>query len=132
MALPFDAVFDLGGKLIDRLWPDPAQANQAKLKLFELQQSGELAQMTGQLDVNKVEAASSSIFVAGWRPFIGWICGAAMAFKYIGGPLLMMIGQAFGLHITLPNIDSGDLMPILLGMLGLGVMRTTEKVKGVA
>jgi hypothetical protein len=132
MALPFDAVFDLGGKLIDRLWPDPAQANQAKLKLFELQQSGELAQMTGQLDVNKVEAASSSIFVAGWRPFIGWICGAAMAFKYIGGPLLMMIGQVFGLHITLSNIDSGDLMPILLGMLGLGVMRTTEKVKGVA
>ena len=60
---PISAALDIGGKLIDRLWPDPTQAAQAKLELFKLQQSGELAQITGQLEINKVEAANSSVFV---------------------------------------------------------------------
>ena len=81
MALdPVTAVLDIGGKLIDRMWPDPAQAATAKLELIKLQQSGDLAQMTGQLDINKIEAASSSTFVSGWRPAIGWVC--ALMFKF--------------------------------------------------
>jgi len=68
---PVTALLDIGGKVIDRLWPDPTQAANAKLELFKLQQSGELAQIAGQLEINKVEAANPSVFVSGWRPFVG-------------------------------------------------------------
>ena len=81
------------GNLMDRLFPDPKAAADAKLEVMRLAQSGELAQLnadvqlaTGQIEVNKVEAASTSLFVAGWRPAVGWICAAAFAFKFIGGP----------------------------------------------
>jgi hypothetical protein len=71
MALdPVTALLDVGGKVIDRLWPDPLQAAQAKLELIKLQQSGELAQIAGQLEINKAEAASPSPFTSGWRPFV--------------------------------------------------------------
>jgi len=81
---PVSALLDIGGKVIDRVWPDPVQAATAKLELVKLQQSGELAAMAGQLEINKVEAASASVFVSGWRPFIGWVCGAACAWNWIG------------------------------------------------
>lgn len=141
--MPFDpitAVFDLGGKLIDRLWPDPSERDAAKLKLIELQQTGELAQlaaetdlMKGQIEVNKVEAASSSLFVAGARPFIMWVCGCAFAYVLIVQPFLMFVCALFGKVIpTLPNIDTELLGWALGGILGLGSMRTVEKIKGVA
>ena len=77
MALdPISAALDIGGKLIDRLWPDPTQAAAAKLELLKMQQEGDLAVMVAQTDINKIEAGSSSLFVAGWRPFVGWVCGA--------------------------------------------------------
>ncbi len=125
--------------LLDKLLPDPGAAADAKLKLVEMAQTGQLAELnaqvamaTGQTDVNKVEAASERLFVAGWRPFVGWICAAALGFKYIGGPLLVMGGAWAGVDIPLPDIDSTELLPLLLGMLGLGAFRTVEKVKGVA
>jgi hypothetical protein len=135
---PLD-LLSLGTTLINKLWPDPAQANEAKLKLLELQQSGELAKLTadtqlaqGQIDINKVEAANPSVFVSGWRPFVGWTCGLAFFFKFVGGPMLFMIAQAFGRTVTLPNVDYSDLWPLLFSMLGLGAYRTYEKVKGAA
>lgn len=135
---PLD-ILTIGTTLINKLWPDPAQAAEAKLKLLELQQSGELAQLTadtqlaqGQIDVNKVEAANTSLFVSGWRPFVGWTCGLAFFFKFVGGPLLFMVAQAFGRVVTLPNVDYSELWPMLFGMLGLGAYRTYEKVKGAA
>lgn len=125
--------------LLDKLLPDKGAADAAKLELLRLMQSGEIAQLqadttaaTGQTDVNKVEAASNRLFVAGWRPFVGWTCGAAMAFKYVGGPLLVMLAQLTGHAITLPTIEAAELLPILLGMLGLGAMRTAEKLKDKA
>lgn len=140
MALdPITAVLDIGGKLIDRLWPDPVQAATAKLELIKMQQSGELAQMnadlqmaSGQTDINKVEASNSSLFVSGWRPFIGWVCGVAFAFKFIGGPSAVFVAGYFGHPIILPVMDFTEMSSILLGMLGLGTLRTVEKVKGVA
>jgi len=133
---PLD-LLNIGATLITKLWPDPAQADAAKLKLLELQQSGELARMTadtqlaqGQIEINKVEAANPSLFVAGWRPFVGWTCGLAFFFKFVGGPMLFMIAQAFGRMVTLPNIDYSDLWPLLFSMLGLGAYRTYEKVSG--
>lgn len=82
MALdPVSLLLEVGNKVIDRVWPDPSQAAQAKLELIKLQQSGELAVITGQMEINKAEAANPSVFVAGWRPFIGWVCGAACAWN---------------------------------------------------
>ena len=130
---PISAALGLGGKLIDRLWPDPAQADAAKLELLKLQQSGELAQITGQLDINKVEAASPNVFTSGWRPAIGWVCGLARAYTYIGYPLLLWAAAIWWPGVKPPTLGTGDMLfELLLGMLGLGGLRTFEKVKGVA
>lgn len=133
------ALIPVLGNLLDRLFPDPAQQADAKLKLLEMAQRGDLAQLdadlklaTGQMEVNKVEAASTSLFVSGWRPFIGWVCGAAFAFKFIGGPLVVMLMTAAGHPINLPQFDFTEMSTVLLGMLGLGGLRTVEKIKGAA
>lgn len=78
----------------------------------------------GQLEVNKVEAAHKNMFVAGWRPAIGWICGFALMYSTILSPIL-------GIWYTVPPVDSSLLTTVLMGMLGLGAMRTVEKTKGV-
>lgn len=131
-------VFDFGSKLLDKFFPNPADAAQAKLELFKLQQSGELAQLaadtsvaTKQADINIEEAKNPNLFVSGWRPAIGWTCGCAFFAKYVGGPMVFVIAQYAGHPFVLPTMDFSELMPILFGMLGLGAMRTFEKVKGV-
>jgi hypothetical protein len=134
-----DGVLNIGVKLIERFFPDPKEADAAKLKLLEMQQTGYLAALAsetelakGQLSVNAVEAASSSLFVAGWRPFIGWTCGAAFAYKFVRAPFAVLALTASGHPIALPVLDFTEMSTILLGMLGLGGMRTMEKIKGVA
>ena len=133
MALdPVTAVLDIGGKLIDRMWPDPAQAATAKLELIKLQQSGDLAQMTGQLDINKIEAASSSTFVSGWRPAIGWVCALALLYQYLVRPLAVAIFAAVWHPLpVMPGLDE-NLWQLMMAMLGMGGLRTFEKVQGVA
>lgn len=129
---PVSAILDIGGKVIDRLWPDPVQRDAAKLELFKMQQSGELLTMTAQTDINKTEAASSSLFVAGWRPFIGWTCGAAFAYKFVVAPALVFVLVVLGHPVTLPVLDFTEMSTVLMGMLGLGAMRSAEKIKGVS
>ena len=85
-----------------------------------------------QLDVNKTEAASRSVFVSGWRPFIGWTCGVALAYTYVLQPILVFGLAQSGYLIELPHMNLGELMPVLMGILGLGGLRSWEKVKGVA
>lgn len=129
---PISAALDIGGKLIDRLWPDPTQAAAAKLELLKLQQSGDLAQITGQLEINKAEAQNASVFVSGWRPFIGWVCGMALAYQYLIRPLALAIAAGLGHPIVeMPGLDS-SLWELMFGMLGLGGLRTMEKLNGVA
>jgi len=133
MALdPVSALLDIGGKVIDRLWPDPIQAANAKLELIKLQQSGELAAMAGQMEINKAEAASGSVFVAGWRPFVGWVCGAACAWNWIGLPVVLFAATYFGHPVPVKPADLGEMLPVLMGMLGIGGLRTIEKINGVA
>jgi len=126
------------GNLLDRIFPDPKAAAEGKLELMRMAQAGELAQLdaevkliSGQIEVNKVEAANQSLFVAGWRPAIGWVCGAAFAFKFILGPAAVVAMAMAGHPITLPEFDFTEMSTILMGMLGLGALRTVEKVKGV-
>jgi len=129
MALdPVTALFEVGSKVLDRVLPDPAQQAAAKLELLKLQQNGELAQITGQMEINKVEAASSSLFVSGWRPSIGWICGAGFAVQFVIGPLAEWGAALAGHPVKFPQMDTGTMMPLLLGMLGLGGLRTAEKL----
>ena len=89
----------------------------------------QLAQM--QADINKQEAASTSTFVAGWRPFIGWVCGSGLAMQFIVGPLTTWIAAMFHRQVVFPTLDMSTLLTLLLGMLGLGAMRTAEKLNGV-
>lgn len=139
MAPALVSLLPMLGNLLDRLFPDPKAAADAKLKVMEMAQRGDLAQLeadvklaAGQLAVNQAEAASSSLFVSGWRPAVGWCCAAAFGFKFIGGPLLVLVAQYFGHTVTLPEFDYSEMSTILLGMLGLGGLRTVEKIKNVA
>ena len=133
MALdPISAVLDLGNTLITRIFPDPAQASQAKLELLKLQESGELSKMTAQTDINKIEAGSSSVFVSGWRPFVGWVCGSAFALHFLILPIANFVLVATGNKEVVLAFDMSTLMTLLMGLLGLGAYRTVEKVQGVA
>lgn len=136
---PVSAGFDFAGKLLDKFFPDPTQRDAAKMQLLQMQQTGELAQLTaetdlakGQIAVNQVEAQNTNLFVSGWRPFIGWVCGAAFAYYYILQPFLAFLLSALGHKVELPSFDADTLSTVLYGMLGLGTLRTIEKTKGVA
>jgi hypothetical protein len=135
---PIGAILDIGSKLVDKFFPDPAQAEQAKLKLFEMQQNGELAQLAAATDLAKLqiqtnleEAKSTNWFVAGWRPFVGWICGAGLAYVAIFEPVARFVAKVlFGYVGDFPVINTDLTMQVLMGVLGLGAMRSVEKVRG--
>ena len=82
-----------------------------------------------QIEVNKVEAGSTNLFVSGWRPFVGWTCGVALCYHFVLQPFLLFLLHSFGYQVDLPVFDMPTLTTILLGMLGLGGMRSLEKVK---
>ena len=84
----------------------------------------------GQLEINKAEASHRNIFVAGWRPFVGWTCGVALAWHFVLAPFIIFFSAYFGVELTeLPTFDMESLMTVLLGMLGLGGLRSFEKYK---
>ena len=129
---PISILLDIGSKVIDRVFPDPAAAASAKRELIKLQQSGDLAVMAGQMKINEIEAGNASLFVSGWRPAIGWVCGAACAWNWIGLPMVKVGLGLLAIKLELAPANLTEMMPILLGMLGLGGLRTLEKVQGVA
>ena len=130
---PLDAILSIGNKLIDHFFPDANQAAAAKLRLLEMQQNGDLQVMASQMDINKIEAANSSLFVSGWRPFIGWVCGISLAYAAILEPVSRFIASVmFKYNGAFPVIDTTLTLQILLGLLGLAGMRSWEKKEGVA
>jgi hypothetical protein len=129
---PITAALNIGSQIIQRVFPDPAQAAQAQLALLKLQQDGDLAAITGQMDINKVEAASSSVFVSGWRPFAGWVCGLGLGYVSIIEPIARFTAKMCGYEGEFPQIDTSLTMQILMGMLGMGGLRSLDKIKGVA
>lgn len=128
---PLSGLLSVGEKLIDKLIPDPKQKAEALQKLKEMEQTGDLAVIAGQNEVNKIEAASSSQFVAGWRPFIGWVCGTALAMQLVVGPMVTYVADLNGKPTKFPVMETELLTTLLVGMLGLGGMRTVEKLNKV-
>lgn len=143
---PVTVLFEAGKAIIERVWPDQIKQAEELRKLTELKQQGNLKRMqqmvnlmAKQIDVNVEAAKSHNVFVAGARPFILWICGFGLAYSSIIYPFLCWIWsilKACG-YIPLdasspPEIDSSALMSLVIGLLGLGGMRSFEKVKGVA
>jgi len=122
---------DLIGKISDKIWPDPAAKIAAQTELLKMQQAGELAILeklgqsdNAQADINKIEAASDSKFKSGWRPALGWICVSGFGYQLLARPFLIGFGYS-----AFPELDMNTLASLTFGMLGLGAMRTIERVK---
>ena len=126
-------------QVLDKIIPDPQAAAEAKLKALDLAQKGDLAALDaelrlalGQLEVNKAEA-TTDMFRGGWRPAVGWVCVVGLGYQFILQPVLPWLVALFGAQVPpLPAIDNETLMVLLTGMLGLGGLRTFERVKGKA
>lgn len=144
-ANPISAVATLGGKIIDRLWPDPETAARAKAALAQLEQSGQLAEMAtaagldaGQIEVNKVEAANSNLFVSGWRPGLGWVCVVALGVYFIPRFVIGMVfwcrlaWTAEGALPALPEMGVADVIGLTATLLGASTIRMMERKWGVA
>lgn len=133
-------IFDMFGKVMDKIWPDPEKKAQAHLELMKMQQAGDFKELEsnlllaqGQMDINKVEAGSASLFTSGWRPAVGWVCALGLFYQMFLRPLLGWGAmQWFGWTDLPPALELDTLMTLLFGMLGLGAYRSFEKVKGVA
>ncbi len=122
--------------LLDKLIPDPAAREKAKAELLSAQRAQDIEELRlaisadgMQADINKQEAASENLFVSGWRPFIGWVCGVAFAYHFIVQPVLAFIIANSGAAVHLPQFDMQELSTVLMGMLGLGGLRTIEKIR---
>lgn len=130
------SIVSIGSKVIDRVIPDPQAASEAKLRLLELEQEGQLREFEAvasvdkaQAAVNAAEAKSLSLFRAGWRPSVGWVCSLGLAYQFVLRPLLSWAALMYGVPVP-PELDLTDLLPLLIGMLGLGAYRTFEKRSG--
>jgi len=118
--------------LLDKFIPDADQRNKLAHEIATMtqRQAHEIAQ--AQIEVNKTEASHKSLFVSGWRPAVGWVCVTGMGFNFVAVPLgnfMLALGHS---DVTLVALDLSQMMPVLMGMLGLGAMRSFEKAKGVA
>jgi hypothetical protein len=122
---PITAGLGLVDTFVNKFVKDKDLAAKLKSQAKSEEFAGELSLLVGQLEINKVEASHASIFVSGWRPFCGWVCGMALLYSFILSPFL-------DIWLDVPRLEMGDLMTVLLGMLGLGGLRTHEKTKSVA
>ena len=122
-----DSVVGIAGKVLDKFIQDKDLKAKLQLEMDMQLHNANLA----QIDVNKAEAASGSIFKGGWRPFVGWVCGVAMLYHFLLQPIIVFTLSAAGITFDLPQFDMGSLMTILMGLLGLGGLRSFEKHKGI-
>jgi Holin of 3TMs, for gene-transfer release len=134
-----DDIIGAGLQIINKFIPDPAAKAAAAYQMAQLQQQSEFKELDAQIqelqsqtDTDKAEATNASVFVAGWRPFIGWICGAGCGWNWIGLPIASFVATAVGHPVTVAPADISQMLPLLMGMLGLGAMRTVEKLNGVS
>jgi hypothetical protein len=134
------AVFDFGSKIIDKIFPDKDAADRAKVEMLKLQQEGAFKELEANLQlslaqtkINEKEAENPNVFVSGWRPAVGWVCVSAYAFNYLLMPIINWGAKWLDANAPLiMALDTGELTTLLFGMLGIGGLRTFEKVKGVS
>lgn len=124
-------------KIVDKILPDPQAKAQAQLEILRMNQAGEFKEIEtdlqlalGQLEVNKIEAAAPDLFRGGWRPFIGWTCGGGLFYQIMARPLFGWIAENALGWTHPPSLEMDTLLTLLFGMLGLGGMRTIERLKG--
>mgnify|MGYP000123765270 CR=1 FL=1 len=117
--------------LISEFITDKDKAAELAYKVSTLASTQAHAEVLAQLEVNKAEAQTGSLFVGGWRPAVGWVCVAAMALNFILTPMFGPIIETYT-QVRMAPLEMAEMMPILLGMLGLTASRTVEKAKGVA
>lgn len=142
MAIPIPVVsslLDIGKSLIARKWPDPLKQAEEIRKLEELAQNERLAELNaevtmlaGQMEINKVEAGHSSVFVAAWRPFLGWVGGFSLAYASILEPLMRFVATMMGYEGDFPEIDTNLTIQVVLGMLGIAGLRSYDKKQGTS
>jgi hypothetical protein len=132
-ALGIGAIADFATSLVSRFFPDKTESEKAQLSLILTTMQNQMAMNQGQMDANKAEAANPSVFVSGWRPFVGWVCGGACAWNWVGLPVVMFLAKVFGHPVEgISPADLTQMLPLLMGMLGMGALRTYEKTQGVA
>lgn len=124
-------LLEVGKTLLDRFIPDPAQKAQAEMELIKMAADGELKQVIAQLEINAREAAHPSIWVAGWRPAFGWCGAAGFVYATMLQPLLAWLSAVKGWPEP-PSLNLDLLWVVVTGLLGIGGLRTVEKMKGVA
>lgn len=122
-------VLELAKSFLDRWFPNAEERSKREAELMILLQTQDFQKVLAQIEVNGKEAASPMLFVAGWRPAVGWCCALGFAWASIGQPIFAWIGAAKGWPAP-PVIDNETLLYVLGGMLGLGTLRSVEKVKG--
>jgi hypothetical protein len=118
--------------LLDKFIEDKDQKNTLAHEIVTMSERHAQELAKSQIEVNKVEASSSSLFVSGWRPAVGWVCVLSMAGNFIVIPLANFVLAFSDSNITVPLIDTSTMMPVLMGMLGLGALRSAEKIKKVS
>jgi hypothetical protein len=125
-----------GASLIDgivrRIWPDATEVEKLKLEQLAREMDAAWRNQLAQLQINMVEAANPSLFVAGWRPFTGWLCGLGFGYEFLFRPLVNGFSIGFSGVPFWPAIESDALISLLFGLLGMGGLRTFEKTRGVA
>lgn len=118
--------------LLDKVIEDKDQKAALAHEIATMSERHALELAKGQLEINKAEAASGSVFKGGWRPFIGWVCGISFAYHFVLQPFIIFGVSVAGVEIpALPEFDMGSLMTVMMGMLGLGGLRSFEKTKGI-
>lgn len=125
------AILEIGAKLLDKVIPDKDAREKAQAELLKAAQDQDFQLALAQIKVNEEEAKSDNIFKSGWRPAIGWICVFGLAYNFVIYNLLLWLVATFSLNITPPALMSDILMELVFAMLGLGSLRTFEKVKGI-
>ena len=118
--------------ILDKVIEDKDQKAKLAHELATMADTHAQQALLAQLEINKAEASSGSLFKGGWRPFVGWVCGIALLYHFILSPVILFVVALTGVDIPpIPEFDMGSLMTVLMGMLGLGGLRTYEKQKGI-
>lgn len=124
-------IFGFLNTLVTRAIPDPTLKAQLQQELAQAQLAADTDLAKAQAAINQTEAANPNLFVSGWRPFVGWVCGAGLAYAFLIKPIASPLIQKWS-GVPMEALDVGTLLTLLFGMLGLGGMRTVEKLSGVA